>query len=112
MKIYGTENNIFIMSELGNRIKDLRISLDMTQKELAQKAGISPKTMERIENGENVKIENLLNVFRVMNILQNLDILIPEQQVLLLEKELPKRKRVSRKRTVDVDYIWKWGDES
>ena len=112
VKIQGTENNLFILAELGNRIRDLRISLNMTQKELAQKAGVSPKTMERIENGENVKIENLLNVFRAMNILQNLDILIPEQKVLLLEKELPKRKRVSKKKTVDTDYMWKWGDES
>lgn len=111
MKIQGTENNGFILKEIGKRIRDLRISKNMLQKELAQKAGVSPKTMERIENGENVKVENLLNVFRVLGLLQNVDILIPEQQFLFLEKESSKRKRASKKKTTENDYMWKWGDE-
>ena len=62
MKIYGTESNDYILKELGKRIQDIRISVTITQRELAERAGVSPSTMERIENGENVKIENIMSV--------------------------------------------------
>ena len=58
MKIYGTESNDYILKEFGKRIQDTRISVTMTQRELAERAGVSLSTMERIENGDNVKIEN------------------------------------------------------
>ena len=79
MKIHGTESNDYILKELGKRIQDIRISVAITQRELAERAGVSPSTMERIENGENVKIENILNVMRALSLLNNLDIV---QQVL------------------------------
>jgi len=84
----------------------------MTQKEMALKAGISEKTVERIEKGENVKIENLLNIFRVLNFLQNFEILIPEQEVLIEEMmDKKKRKRASRKKEAMNNSDWKWGEE-
>ena len=112
MKITGVESNIFILEELGIRIKDARIAISMTQKEMALKAGISEKTVERIEKGENVKIENLLNIFRVLNFLQNFEILIPEQEVLIEEMmDKKKRKRASRKKEAMNNSDWKWGEE-
>ena len=112
MKITGVESNIFILEELGRRIKDARIAISMTQKEMALKAGISEKTVERIEKGENVKIENLLNIFRVLNFLQNFEILIPEQEVLIEEMmDKKKRKRASRKKEAMNNSDWKWGEE-
>ncbi|MBQ8879143.1 MAG: helix-turn-helix transcriptional regulator [Lachnospiraceae bacterium] len=112
MKIYGTENNYYILKEIGKRIKDTRIVLSMTQKDMALKAGVAPKTIERIENGENVKIENLLNVLRVLNLLQNFEILVPEQEFLTQEEHSKKRQRASKKRVEDKEASgWKWGDE-
>jgi len=112
LKITGVESNIFILEELGRRIKDARIAISMTQKEMALKAGISEKTVERIEKGENVKIENLLNIFRVLNFLQNFEILIPEQEVLIEEMmDKKKRKRASRKKEAMNNSDWKWGEE-
>ena len=112
MKITGNENNTYILTEIGKRIKDIRVIHSMTQKELAEKAGVSAKTVERIENGENVKIENLLNVLRILNFLQNLNLLIPEQEYLSVEEREKKRQRASKKALiVKEDNSWKWGDE-
>ena len=115
MKIYGTESNDYILKELGKRIQDIRISVTITQRELAERAGVSPSTMERIENGENVKIENILNVMRALSLLNNLDIVIPEQEVIptiVIERRV-KRQRVRRKKENNENTIdWKWGDES
>lgn len=112
MKIRGTENNEYILREIGKRIKDVRIAQSMTQREMAVSAGVASKTIERIENGENVKLENILNVLRVLKILQNIDNLIPEQEFLLAEDLTPKRQRVSKKRTEERNATeWRWGDE-
>lgn len=112
MKIYGNENNAFILKEIGQRIKDIRISRSLTQKELAQNAGVSYNTLIRIENGDGANIENLIRVMRTLGLLQNFDLLIPEQNMTAEEffYNKPKRKRVSRvKKENRTD--WVWGDE-
>ena len=111
VKITGKEKNIFILKEIGTRIKDTRISIFMTQKELAMKSGVSEKTIERIENGDNIKIENLLNVLRVLDCLQNIELLIPAQEFLTKEEAMRKRKRASKKSVRADITVWKWGEE-
>ena len=114
MKIFGTENNEYVMHEIGTRIKELRVTISFSQKELADRAGISQRTVERIENGENVKIENLLNIMRAMNLLQNFEVLVPDQSIrpTELHDRGKQRKRVSGKRSKETLVSeWKWGDE-
>ena len=114
MKIFGTESNEQVLKELGQRLKDTRISMSYTQKEMAERAGISAKTMERIENGENVRIENLINLLRAMDLLQNMDILVPEQIVLpthLYDFGKKRQRASSVKRTNDNKRTWKWGED-
>lgn len=116
MKICGTESNLFILKEFGKRIQDVRISASITQKELAERSGVSASTMERIEKGENVKIENILNVLRALSLLENFDVLVPEQEIvptIVIERRM-KRKRVRNKKQCGdkTEIEWKWGDES
>ena len=115
MKIYGTESNDYILKEFGKRIHDTRISVTMTQRELAERAGVSLSTMERIENGDNVKIENILNVMRALSLLSNLDILIPEQEIIptIVIEQRVRRQRVRKGRQNEAHTVdWKWGDEA
>ena len=111
MKITGNENNNSILKELGQRIKDTRIAMSLTQKELALKAGVSSKTIERIEMGENIKVESFFNILRVFNSLSNVDLLVAQQEIPLecVYRNKPKRKRASTKTEVKTD--WVWGDE-
>lgn len=37
MKIFGTESNEQVLKELGQRLKDTRISMSYTQKEMAER---------------------------------------------------------------------------
>lgn len=112
MKIYGDENNDFILKELGQRIKNVRISRSITQKELAIDAGVSYNTVIRFENGEGANLENVIKIMRVLGILQNFNLLIPEQE--LTPEELfngvSKRKRASKLKKHEDR--WKWGDET
>lgn len=114
MKIFGTESNEQILKELGQRLKDIRIALSYTQKDMADRAGVSPKTIERIEGGENVRIENLVNLLRAMNLLQNLEILVPEQTILPTELHDygKKRQRVAQTKEKEAsNSTWQWGED-
>ena len=62
MRITGYESEWIILKELGNRIKQHRIALNITQAELANRCGISMSTEVRIENGEDSKISNLIKI--------------------------------------------------
>lgn len=114
MKIYGDENTAFILKEMGNRIKDIRIHRCLTQKELGDNASVAHSTIIRIENGEGVNIVNLMKVMRSLNLLQNFELLIPEQELRPEEirKNKPTRKRASKQRSTPNTTDWKWGDES
>ncbi len=112
MKIYGTETNEIIIQEIGKRIKSRRISLSITQKELSRESGVSLRTIINVENGENISLKNLLSISRVLRVIENFELLIPESKTDPFEiLELGhKRKRVTSV-IKDKPSGWKWGDE-
>lgn len=46
---------------MGKRLSQKRISLSLTQAELAERAGIAKKTIERIENGGAVQVVSIIH---------------------------------------------------
>lgn len=109
MKINGFETNKEVILEIGRRIQAKRISLSMTQKILASDAGISVRTLSALENGENISLDNLISVLRVLKLIQNIDGLLPQVKmnpfdVLQLGHQ---RQRVSTKKTINKSSnIW------
>lgn len=114
MRLFGTENNQTILMELGRRIQDTRIAASLTQKELAERAGISLSTLVRLESGESVRFEYVLNTLRALNLLSNIDLLVQEQEMrpsdLLDYGKKRKRVRIAPKEN-PLRKPWKWGDE-
>ena len=112
MKISSNENVNNILAELGQRIRQNRISLNITQAELAEKCGISPSTETRIENGEDSKMSNYIRILSGLNMLGNLDILIPEVQpdfkALYEQKTSRKRAKPSGEKT---NSNWTWDED-
>lgn len=114
MKITADNNNLAIMKEIGERVKRSRLDMQLTQKELAQRAGISARTLSTIENSGDVRLEILIRVFRAMGLVDNLNVLLPElefnpEDYRTLGKS---RQRVSkREKQEDHSSGWKWGDE-
>jgi transcriptional regulator with XRE-family HTH domain len=52
------------LEQLGEKIAKLRIAKKLKQSELAYEAGVSKRTLQRIEAGEVVKTDGLLKVIR------------------------------------------------
>ena len=114
MVLHGTENNETILKEMGRRIADVRIAISLTQEELAARAGVSLRTIERIEKGNSVNVDKILNVLRAVQCLSALEVLVPAQELSPAEffQGKKKRKRVSAKMKQASRPEWKWGDES
>ncbi|MFH8627737.1 helix-turn-helix domain-containing protein [Streptomyces vietnamensis] len=54
---------------LGLRVRDARLYADLTQEQLAERAGIDRSTLQRIERGQNdAKFSHLLRVARALNL--------------------------------------------
>lgn len=51
-----------ISSILGERLKQRRLSLNLTQKALAEKSGVGVSTVARIESGQGGTLDNLIHI--------------------------------------------------
>lgn len=97
-------------------IRQRRIALGLTQAKLVFEAGVSKKTVERLEAGAATQTLNLIRVLRVLDLLPGLDRLIPEtgpRPMDLLKLKGKARKRAASRRSVKPSGNgWSWGDET
>ena len=103
------------MKELGSRIKAARIQKGITQKEMAEQTGLSPRTISNLENGKDVSLTTVIEVARELGELQRFDLLIPEIQIrpteLLFEGKKRERSSGAGRKPRSSASVWKWGDE-
>ena len=95
--IYSLSNAEIIQS-LGAQFKAYRLNANMTQKEVADKAGVSLITLRSFETGKatNINMNNLLSLLRVINNLDGITEVLPEIPIspyLLLKLQSKQRKR-------------------
>lgn len=95
-----------ILKRLGERQKQMRIRMEMTQSELAEQAGVSLLTAANFEKGKSITVANLVKIMRVLGLLENLEALFPEPRISPLQlremqaaykKRQPERVRKSKK---------------
>jgi transcriptional regulator with XRE-family HTH domain len=117
MKIENTNSDSVVLKELGGRLARRRLEDDLTQDQLAQEAGVSRATIERLEGGRAVKSTSLIRVLRSLDRLEALDRLIPEPLPSPIERirmgGRERRRAAGSRRTQRPQdaATWKWGDE-
>ena len=103
------------LKELGARIARHRLNRNQTQEALAEEAGISQRTLHRIEHGGSTNITNILRILRVLQLLGNLEVLIPEPAISPLQQvkmQGRKRQRASSPgEKPEPNKPWTWGDK-
>jgi transcriptional regulator with XRE-family HTH domain len=101
-----------LLQELGRRIAKQRLERNLSQAQLAEQAGISKRTLERLEAGAAAtQLSLFLRVLRQLDLLERLDLLLPEPQpspLALLELQKAGRKRASRRRVAKPTSTWTW----
>lgn len=88
-----------ILEKLGVRMKARRISIGLKQQELAKESGVGVSTITKIEGGQSVAFSLLISVIRTLGLLENLDLLVPEQKPSPMELLKTQGKQVKRVRT-------------
>jgi transcriptional regulator with XRE-family HTH domain len=105
-----------ILKEIGRRLARRRLDFQLTQAALAMEAGVSKRTVERIEAGYATQTLSLVRIMRVLDLLQGFDQLLPKpgpRPMGLLKLKGKPRRRVRKKDPVRgtagrQDAGWSW----
>lgn len=98
--------------EMGERIKEYRINAAITQKELADKSGVSIRSISRFENGEDISLSYFIKILIALGIDDRFDMVVPDQSKrpsAYLEKEKKRKRATAKKEIPQRKFVW--GDE-
>lgn len=71
---------VAIAEELGKRLKKARLNTDLTQAEVAARAGLNRRTILNAEKGK-VQLENLVAILVSMDMTDQLNTFLPVQEI-------------------------------
>lgn len=104
-----------VLAELGKRLARVRLSQGITQEQLADAAGVSKRTVQRLEDGTPAQLANLIRCLRALGRLDALDVMLPSDgpnPIDLLKRRGHQRQR-ARPGVAEPAPAkpWTWGDE-
>lgn len=114
MKISSQAVDATILRELGERLTRVRLERNLTQAALAEQAGVSKRTVERMEAGGPTQLVNLVRVCRALDLLERFEAMIPEpvvSPVALLKQQGKQRQRATAKPPATPPPKWEWNDK-
>jgi transcriptional regulator with XRE-family HTH domain len=121
MKITNQATDEALLRELGGRLAQARLEKNLTQAQLAIQAGISKRTVERLEAGKaGTQLSAFVRVCRALELIERLEILVPEtapSPMTQLKLGGRKRRRASAPKAPGAIHesapgTWTWGDKS
>jgi transcriptional regulator with XRE-family HTH domain len=102
-----------IEAALCKSLESIRLSRNITQAQLAEDAGVSPRTIGRLEKGQGVSMDTFIRILMALNIQQNLEALLPDPSVRPIERigmGAGERKRARPTKSIDELPTWSWGN--
>lgn len=115
MKITNNFADAAVLQLIGEGISRYRLNRNLTQTQLADDAGVSLSTLNRMESGSSSQINNLVRVLRALNLLENIGLLIPEPATSPIQQAKLAGKTRQRARPVtpasddkDQGTAWAW----
>jgi transcriptional regulator with XRE-family HTH domain len=105
------------LRQLGAKLASTRLAHNQTQSSLAEAAGVSRATIQRLEAGQSTQLTNLIRVLRALRLPSLLELVpAPEVRPLeVLERGRRKRRRASAPEpngAKDDHEPWTWGPEA
>ncbi|HVR35539.1 MAG TPA: helix-turn-helix domain-containing protein [Methylomirabilota bacterium] len=115
MRITAQLTDESVLEELGGRLAGARLGRNLTQAALADQAGVSKRTVERLEAGAvATQLSGFLRVCRTLGLLERFESLIPEAAVspmAQLKQAGRKRQRATGKKAAAAKpKKWAWGE--
>ncbi|VGO20682.1 helix-turn-helix domain-containing protein [Pontiella sulfatireligans] len=97
--MWALKTNSEVTGELVARCREVRLSQNMTQQEVAARAGISLRTYRRFEQENQISLERFVAVVHALNRMGDLELLLqppPLRDLKELDSIAPKRKRARK----------------
>ena len=108
-------NSQQIEQRLCKKLESVRLMKNITQAHLADEAGVSRRTISRMENGKGVSLDTFIRVMKALDLTDHLATLVPSTAIRPIErvKRKGERKNASSprvKKDVPRDKKWEWGN--
>jgi len=103
-----------LVTEIGSKLERLRLARNVTQTELARTAGVSERTLRRLESGNGATLDTLVRVLSALKLEQNLDLLVPDPRIRPIERIRTGGSERQRSRSVKANQPakqWQWGPQ-
>lgn len=110
-----------IVAEIGRRLALHREGLNLTQGELAERAGVARSTVQRIERGDSIQLSSLVKLLRAVGRVDALDAVLAAEHrspVAELRRQRERRQRVrhsaagpGQQSLPSGGDTWTWSDE-
>ena len=100
-----------ICKEIGQRLKRARLNANHTQKEVAERAGLSVTAVQSVERGD-ARLESVVLVLMALDMVEQIRNFVPEQEISplqLVKLQGKKRQRASgRLKDVSSGRVSEW----
>ncbi|MHC1481705.1 helix-turn-helix domain-containing protein [Frateuria aurantia] len=100
---------------LGQRLARIRLAANITQADLARQAGVSARSIKRLEAGDNTSLDTLIRVLAALQLGGRLLQALPDPDVRPVERVRLKGRERQRARAQVAPAKatdWAWGDEA
>lgn len=105
-----------IAAELGRRLNELRLAQDLTQQQLAERAGVSRRTIVKAANDGSISLDSFIRIMQALGLTGHLAALLPDPAVRPLEQVQLGRRRRRASGTGsagdDAPARWQWADDT
>ena len=109
---YALANSSQIEADLGAQVQQVRVAQNISQETLAGKAGVSERTIRRLEAGKGVSLDTFIRVLSALGIEENLKVLFPDVSIRPVERVRLGKERVRSRSRRPADgpakSPWQW----
>lgn len=109
MKFNVSNDSGQILAELSKRTQENRINYPMTQKELAEKSGVSFRSIQNFEKGSDIQLTTFLKLLIALDLSENINLLLPDvskRSSMYLSETKKYRVRKSTKKEANKPFVW------
>jgi putative transcriptional regulator len=104
-----------LIAGLGQRLDSIRLSRNISQKDLADEAGVSRSTMTRLADGRTVSLDSFVRIMIALGLETHLQSMLPDPLVQPVQKvrlagQVRKRARRPIRPTANSPTAWLWED--
>ena len=107
-KLASTEQ---IIEDLGKRIALIRLTRNISQNTLAERAGLTRRTLSRLETGKGATLETWIRVMRSLGLENDLEACLPDPGIQPVQDLAGGKRQRARPGTGPERGSWHWDED-